>query len=866
MALSSGTKLGPYEIVAPLGAGGMGEVYRARDARLGRDVALKVLPEAFAADVERMARFRREAQVLASLNHTNIAAIYGFEDSSHVHALVMELVEGPTLADRIQRGAIPPDEALPIAKQICEAIEYAHERGIVHRDLKPANIKLGNNDAVKILDFGLAKALESDPASVDISSSPTISRMATQAGIILGTAAYMSPEQAKGKTVDRRTDIWAFGCVLYEMLTRKMAFSGETVTDTLAAVIRSEPDLSLLPSATPQRIRELLQRCLKKDSRQRLQAIGDARIAIEEVLSGATKDSSASAAPAAAKSDSRKRLEALIAAVILLSIGGAGGWLFSRSLGQGSPPRFQQLTFDRGLVYAARFAPDGQSIYYSASWRGQPIQLYSTNASSSGSRTLNLINSSLFALTSSEMAISIGCKDYLIGDCGGTLAVAPISGGAPREIENDILAADWSPDGGEMAAVRNANGKFQVEFPLGKVIYRNERWIDFLRISPRGDAIAFVQYAIGGGDAGWAVIVDREGKQIARTSVEFSSVEGLAWPPGGNEVWFGATASHAWADAIHALSLSGNERIVLRLPGMLRLHDISRNGKILLSKEMWRTGMQFHGSKDASERDLSWLDSTVVTDLSADGQNVAFFEYGQGAGSSTVAYVRKTDGSPAVKLGAGYLAALSPDGKWVLVTDVGPPRLLLLPTGVGEAKILEEDGLQQFSMMGWMPDGKDVYFAGNDGHEWRMYVQDLEGGKARAFTPAILVNPKEYAYGLVAPDGRDCFARDLNGRGWLYPMAGGEAKAVAGVLPEETWVNWSADGRSAYVYQDKKDDAEVFRVDVTTGKRQQVAKLGPGDPAGLVGIEPVRVTPDGRAYAYSYNRSLSDLYVVDGVK
>ena len=269
MELTSGNRVGPYEILAAIGAGGMGEVYRARDAKLGRDVALKVLPEAFARDAERMARFQREAKVLASLNHPNIASIYGLEDSGATHALVMELVEGPTLADRIKSGAIPIDEALRIAKQMCEALEYAHERGIVHRDLKPANVKVTNDDAVKVLDFGLAKAIAGDATSSDISSSPTITRMATQAGVLLGTAAYMSPEQAKGKAVDRRADIWAFGCVLSEMLTGKMAFHGETVTDTLAAVIRAEPDWSQLPAATPIRVRLLLQRCLQKDPKRR---------------------------------------------------------------------------------------------------------------------------------------------------------------------------------------------------------------------------------------------------------------------------------------------------------------------------------------------------------------------------------------------------------------------------------------------------------------------------------------------------------------------------------------------------------------------------------------------------------------------
>ena len=287
MALVSGTKLGPYEIVKPLGAGGMGEVYRGRDTRLGRDVALKVLLEAFARDEDRMVRFEREAKVLASLNHPNIAAIYGLEESNGTRALVMELVEGPTLAERIKQEGIPLEEALPIAKQICEGLEYAHERGIIHRDLKPANVKIGSDGAVKLLDFGLAKALEGDATAGDISSSPTISRLATQAGIILGTAAYMSPEQAKGRPVDCRTDIWAFGCVLYEMLTGKHAFDGETVTDVLAAVVRAEPEWSQLPTSAPDRVRELLRRCLKKDAKQRLQAIGDARIAIDETQDGA---------------------------------------------------------------------------------------------------------------------------------------------------------------------------------------------------------------------------------------------------------------------------------------------------------------------------------------------------------------------------------------------------------------------------------------------------------------------------------------------------------------------------------------------------------------------------------------------------
>src|SRR5450432_931163 len=369
MALTSGTRLGPYEILSPLGAGGMGEVYRARDTKLSRNVALKVLPEAFVRDPDRMARFEREAKLLASLNHPNIASIYGLEDSDHIRALVMELVEGPTLAGRIQQGAIIIDEVLSVAKQICEALEYAHERGIIHRDLKPANIKLTSNDnlatnnVVKILDFGLAKALEGDAASSDIGDSPTFSGLATQSGIILGTAAYMSPEQAKGKPVDRRTDIWAFGCVLYEMLTGRMAFRGETATDILAAVLKEEPDWSHLPAATPPQVRSLLHRCLKKDVRQRLQAIGDARVVLEEVLTGAPQDTSFGTIAQLAK-PWRRWLAWGVAALLFATLAPIAFLHFGETHSLAEPVRFQIP-----LPIAARsfsLSPNGRLLTFTA--------------------------------------------------------------------------------------------------------------------------------------------------------------------------------------------------------------------------------------------------------------------------------------------------------------------------------------------------------------------------------------------------------------------------------------------------------------------------------------------------------------------
>jgi len=287
VSLASGVRLGAYKILALIGAGGMGEVYRAHDTTLNRDVALKTLPDLFALDPDRVARFKREAQVLASLTHPNIAGIYGFEEAGGVQALVLELVEGPTLADRIAHGPVPLDEALPIARQIAEALRAAHEHGIVHRDLKPANIKLRPDGTVKVLDFGLAKALERETGSAqnDLSQSPTITSPAmTRMGVIMGTAAYMSPEQAKGKVVDKRSDIWTFGCVLYEMLTGKRAFGGAEIVGVLAQILEREPDFDALPSATPPAIRRLLRRSLEKDLKRRLSDIADAALEIDEAL------------------------------------------------------------------------------------------------------------------------------------------------------------------------------------------------------------------------------------------------------------------------------------------------------------------------------------------------------------------------------------------------------------------------------------------------------------------------------------------------------------------------------------------------------------------------------------------------------
>jgi Tol biopolymer transport system component len=463
------------------------------------------------------------------------------------------------------------------------------------------------------------------------------------------------------------------------------------------------------------------------------------------------------------------------------------------------------------------------------------------------------------------MAVSVGCKRVFVGACEGTLATVPVSGGAPREIAENVVSADWTLDGNEMAAIRHAKGEYRVEFPLGNVIYTSEHWLDFVRVSPRGDYVAFVSYSTATGDIGRIVLLDRKGKLVARSAEDFASVEGVAWSPDGNEVWFGATIEQAWANSIYAMTPSGKQRVLLKLPGVLRLYDVSRDGRVLLSKDIWRAEMEFRAAKDATARSLSWFDCSIVSAISSSGDKVAFHECGEATAVSYLAFIRKTDGSPAVKLGDGFGPVFSPDGKWVLARQLTPARLELLPTGIGEAKQLDTRGMHDFSNLGWMPDGNEIYFAGDDGHSWRIYSQDLAKGETRPLTPSIILDPITLMYGLVSPDGKYCFSRDPSGTGWLYPLAGGEAQAVNGLLREDRWVGWASDGRSAFVYQDKTTFALLFQLEPASGRRKLLAKAAPEDPAGLSGVSSVRVTPDGKTYAFSYHRSLSDLFVVEGV-
>src|SRR5215831_3936415 len=467
MALTSGTRLGPYEVLSPLGAGGMGEVYRARDQKLDREVAIKVLPHEFRGDADRLARFGREARALAALNHPNIAAIYGFEDAGEAPLLVLELVQGETLAERLAAGSLPLEEALGICRQIAEALEAAHASGIVHRDLKPANVKITPSGMVKVLDFGLAKALGSEMAPArDLSHSPTVTSGGTQQGVILGTASYMSPEQARGKPVDRRTDIWSFGCVLYETLVGRRAFEGETVSDVMVAVLSKEPDWDALPKNLPARVRDTVRRCLQKDPERRLHDIADARLELEDSSSELASGLPAISTQSEALRGGR-RWALLATALASAALGGLLIWLLARPRAANGPPRIgalARMTPPVGRAAWPTWSPDGNLLAY-ASDRNGDFEIYVRRGD--GGQDVNITNnpgqdiqpafsadgnSIAFVSTRSSKTglikigggatLQRGSRTY-----GGDLWLVPSLGGAAQRLAPDANYPVWRPDG-----------------------------------------------------------------------------------------------------------------------------------------------------------------------------------------------------------------------------------------------------------------------------------------------------------------------------------------------------------------------------------------------------------------------------------
>ena len=860
MNLSPGVRLGSYEVTGPLGAGGMGEVYRARDTRLNRDVALKILPGSFASDPDRLMRFEREAKTLASLNHPHIAQLYGIEESAGVRALVMELVEGEDLAQCIARGAIPVDEALTIAKQVAEALEAAHEAGIIHRDLKPANIKLRADGTVKVLDFGLAKGAVATAASgPDAAFSPTFtSPVLTQMGIVLGTAAYMAPEQAKGQPVDKRADIWSFGLVLYEMLTGARPFTGDDASEVLAAILRQEIDWAPLPTATPAGIRQLLRRCLERKPKDRLHDIADARIAIHDVLTKADEP----ATPPRAPRTRGFRLAALVGVLALVAGGVIGRFTPLLSGTAAGNVTFERLTFKPGHFTNARFAPDGQTLFLSATWDRYNGSLFQIRPKA-GELGIGLAGADLLSVSrTGELAVLLPKVEtgnpYIRS---GTLAVISASGGTPRELADNVLGADWSPDGKSLAVVREVDGKWQIEYPIGTQVYESLSRPIWIRVSPRDDGIAFFR----NDDDGWAVVVVQRSGATQVLSSGWSDWWNLAWSRDGEEIWFGASREGSGA-SLYAVSRAGRVRPLLSSPGTLELHDIAPDGAVAAALVGSRN-LVFGGETRGQVRDLSWLENSTAVDISRDGKQVLLSVASEREQGGLGVYVRSTDGSPPIRLGAGMAQELSLDGRRALV--IRGASLVSLATGAGNEQVRKTDFAEIIAAR-WMPDGKEVLVHGKqqDGRSLLTVASFDEKPLRTIGKPFLARLPHLDSPGLspVSPDGRYAAIPTGTGTIAVVPLDGTDAKTVPGAGPNDLPVQWTADGRGLVLFATDRLPAAVFEVDVTTGRRALVRELSPPVTTGVRGLMRLVMTVDGRAYAATWEEFNSSLYLIRGLK
>ncbi len=854
MALSPGTKLGPYEILSTVGAGGMGEVYRAKDSRLKREVAIKVLPSSFSQDADRLRRFEQEAQTAGGLNHPNITAVHDLGSHDGAPYIVTELLEGETLRARLSGGALSVRKATDYAIQVAHGLAAAHEKGIVHRDLKPENLFVTNDGRVKILDFGLAKLTQADGAVGPQTNLPTLDR-GTEPGVVLGTLGYMAPEQVKGKATDGRSDIFAFGAILYEMLSGSRAFHRDTAAETMSAILREDPpDLSATNKNVQPGLERVVRHCLEKNPEERFHSAHDLAFDLES-LSGKSGTSVTAVPPSA----SRVRWLPLAAAALALA-GMAATFFLGRGTVKLEPPSFKQLTFRRGTIYAARFAPDGQTVIYSAGWDGKPMEIFVGRPESPESRPFGLEGAEVLSISKTgDMAVSLKRQGGGAFRRNGTLAQLSVAGGAaPREILKEIEWADWGPDGKSLAVARGVPRGMRIEYPIGKVLYETSGWVSHVRVSPDGNLVAFVDHPTPNDDGGSIATVDRAGKR-ENLSTPFASAQGLAWSPDGSEIWF--TATEVGLNRALYSTRSGRVRLRARVPGNLTLHDVSRDGRMLVTRDTQRTEILALPPGETKERDLTWLDWSLPAAISRDGRTVLFSEAGEGGGAGYSVYIRKTDGSPAVRLGEGSAQDLSPDGEWALaiVHPASDPQLVAYPTGAGEPKQFPKDGIAVFAAA-FTPDGKRVVISGSEtGHGPRVYVRDFAGGKPRAVTP------EGYVGFLISPDGRSTIARGPDRKRYLYPLSRAASRPWFPSSSTKTMVQFTADGRFLFVHRRGETPINVQRLELATGRRQPWRTLMPTDSAGVSQVLPV-MTPDGSAYALSYERTLSDLFLVGGVK
>jgi eukaryotic-like serine/threonine-protein kinase len=872
MELTGGTRVGPYEIGATIGAGGMGVVYRARDTRLGRDVALKVLPEQVQNDPERLRRFEQEARTTGALNHPNVVAVYDVGTHEGAPYLVTELLEGATVRARLREGPVPLRKALEWGSQIARGLAAAHEKGLVHRDLKPENLFITRDGRMKILDFGLAKPTTNG----DDKDSPTLAE--TEPGAVMGTAGYMAPEQVRGRPADARSDIFACGAILYELLCGRRAFDGETGVERGYAILNSEPpscaSLDATKPGVPPGVERLVRRCLEKEPDERFQSARDLAFALEAL--GEPSGSGARLAVAAASA--RRRVERVASAVVVLAAVAAafavGSWVRGRRTAPApavaaapvEPAGYTRLNFRLGPVSAARFADDGRSVIYSATLVGAPSQVYQAVPGRREARPVSPNWTRLLALSpSGEMALLMLPERAKPGMKGGTLARASLAGGAPREVMENVYLADFGPRD-ELMMVRPSGDQARIEYPAGKTLVEVGGWIGRARVSPDGTRVAFLHHPLENDDRGVVEVVDLAGARRTLAG-PFWTLTGLAWSPDGREVWFGAAQGEESA-YLHAVTLDGRRRVVTRAPGRLCLEDIARDGRVLFTRADTSTRVSGLVPGQDREIDLTWYDNTHPTDLTPDGSTFLFIEGGEASVAEIQTFLRKTDGSPAVHLAEGMGRALSPDGKWALISPKAPfNTLALVPTGPGASRTLPVAPLTSIRGAAFTPDGKRLVIGGAvEGQPVRLWILDLAGGAPR---PLGLASVKHGT--RPSPDGRAVAAWN-DGRTYVVPLDGSAPQPLPRIAAADVPLGWADGGRALFLrrgWRREQRGAEVVIHDLATGKERPWRTLAPSDTTGMyhpAEVSRVVITTDGRSYAYAYSSMDTKLYVATGLK
>jgi serine/threonine protein kinase len=864
MPLAQGTRIGPYEILAPLGFGGMGEVYHARDPRLQRAVAIKILSSSHGSVDGGLERFQREARAVARLSHPHICTLHDIGQQDGVPFLVMELLEGETLAEHLERGPVPLDRALTFAVQMAEALDAAHSKDVVHRDLKPSNVML-TPSGVKLLDFGLAKLRDGE---YDPSGNLTKSLQLTDDGTVLGTLPYMAPEQVDGQSVDTRTDIFALGAVLYEMTTGRAPFQGTTRASLAAAILTHAPPpvSSVLPLATPN-LDRIVTKCLAKHPDERWQSARDLAAALrwdrDERASGPK--------PTRPRSDRQRAMKLSLVAASAV-VGAVAIWAFAGTARSTPVPatvaEYRPVTYRRGVVSSARFTPDGHNFVYSASWEAEPYRVFLGRTESPDARDLELEAARILSISrAGDMAVVFGPQNIERAFGTATLARIPLAGGARRDLLDRVVAADWIPGTDQLAVIRDPGGNrpWTIEFPAGTTVHQAPAaWS--IRVSPDGSRIAFFEGPLLFDSAPEAMVtvIDKAGRKTT-LSRNLAGL-GLAWVPSGHEVWFTAARPGHHAPQLHAVSLSGVERTVHRAPDWLVLHDISAEGKVLLSRNSIRISASCQPPGESKERDLSWLVASFVSGLSPDGRTMIFFDALSGRtreGRPTL-FRRSLDGAAAITLGEGARGVPSPDGKWAL-TGLND-NLILLPMGAGSALTLPKGDVVRPVAGAWL-DANHIVFTGRflDARP-RGFVQEIPNGIPRAITAEGITLP------LSGAVRNEQAVLGRSGEQWqLYPVKGGDPEPVPQLMAQDIPLQWSPDGRFVYIVKSpdapRAPDLDVFRVELATGGRVLWKKLTPDDPVGVESYPRfLAITPDGRAYCYSYVRRLGDLYVVEGLQ